>query len=88
MIILIKMVIFECCVCTWDNLEYQINLAYLDIVQDLYYQPAIDRSRPQVLEMKLRLPPDSVTAVSIEFDKVFLKYTEHRPDANRGFDVG
>ncbi|KAI8577591.1 hypothetical protein K450DRAFT_251553 [Umbelopsis ramanniana AG] len=59
-----------------------------DIVQDLYYQPAVDRSRPQVLEMKLRLPPDSVTAVSIEFDKVFLKYTEHRPDANRGFDVG
>ncbi|KAH8552155.1 GPI transamidase component PIG-T [Umbelopsis sp. PMI_123] len=59
-----------------------------DIVQDLYYQPAVDRSRPQVLEMKLRLPADSVTAVSIDFDKVFLKYTEHRPDANRGFDVG
>ncbi|GAB5593972.1 Subunit of the glycosylphosphatidylinositol transamidase complex-like protein [Umbelopsis nana] len=59
-----------------------------DIVKDLYYQPAIDRSRPQVLEMSLLLPANSVTAVSIEFDKVFLKYTEHRPDANRGFDVG
>ncbi|CAO3669246.1 unnamed protein product [Umbelopsis vinacea] len=59
-----------------------------DIVKDLYYQPAIDRSRPQVLEMNLLLAANSVTAVSIEFDKVFLKYTEHRPDANRGFDVG
>lgn len=38
--------------------------------------------------MNLLLAANSVTAVSIEFDKVFLKYTEHRPDANRGFDVG
>ncbi|KAM3578826.1 Subunit of the glycosylphosphatidylinositol transamidase complex-like protein [Umbelopsis sp. WA50703] len=64
------------------------NISQNDIVKDMYYQPAIDRSRPQVLEMKMLLPPNSVTAVSIEFDKVFLKYTEHRPDANRGFDVG
>ncbi|OZJ05123.1 hypothetical protein BZG36_01366 [Bifiguratus adelaidae] len=59
-----------------------------DIVKTIHYQPAVDRSRPTVLEMQLDLPPNSVTQISINFDKVFLKYTEHRPDANRGFDVG
>lgn len=54
----------------------------------MFYQPAVDRSRPAVLEMALRLPANSLVKFTISFDKVFLKYTEHRPDANRGFDVG
>ncbi|KAF9905345.1 hypothetical protein EC991_001710 [Linnemannia zychae] len=59
-----------------------------DLVQKMFYQPAIDRSRPAVLEMALRLPANSLVKFTVSFDKVFLKYTEHRPDANRGFDVG
>ncbi|CAO3639653.1 unnamed protein product [Mucor hiemalis] len=59
-----------------------------DIIQQMYYQPAIDRGRPTTLECELLLPADSVVTLSMEFEKVFLKYTEHRPDANRGFDVG
>ncbi|KAF9117601.1 hypothetical protein BGW39_002025 [Mortierella sp. 14UC] len=59
-----------------------------DLVQKLFYQPAVDRSRPAVLEMALRLPANSLVKFTVSFDKVFLKYTEHRPDANRGFDVG
>jgi phosphatidylinositol glycan class T len=54
----------------------------------MLYQPAVDRSRPAVLEMALRLPANSLVKFTVSFDKVFLKYTEHRPDANRGFDVG
>lgn len=54
----------------------------------MFYQPAVDRSRPAVLEMALRLPANSLVKFTVSFDKVFLKYTEHRPDANRGFDVG
>ncbi|CAG8593041.1 23389_t:CDS:10 [Dentiscutata erythropus] len=57
-------------------------------IKDLYYQPAVDRSRPNVIEAEMLLPPNSLTALSIKFDKVFLKYTEHPPDANRGFDIG
>ncbi|GES90457.1 GPI transamidase component PIG-T-like [Rhizophagus clarus] len=57
-------------------------------IKDLYYQPAVDRSRPNVIEAELLLPPNSITTLSINFDKVFLKYTEHPPDANRGFDIG
>ncbi|RKO93393.1 GPI transamidase component PIG-T [Blyttiomyces helicus] len=59
-----------------------------EIVQNVYFQPGIDRLRPTVLEMSMVLPPASVVTVSIEFDKAFIKYTEHPPDANRGFDVG
>lgn len=59
-----------------------------DVVKQMYYQPAIDRGRPSTLECELLLPPDSIVTMSLDFDKVFLKYTEHRPDANRGFDIG
>ncbi|KAI9274809.1 GPI transamidase component PIG-T [Phascolomyces articulosus] len=58
------------------------------VIQDMYYQPAMDRARPAMLECQLLLPPKSIVTLSLDFDKVFLKYTEHRPDANRGFDVG
>ncbi|KAI8994674.1 GPI transamidase component PIG-T [Pilobolus umbonatus] len=59
-----------------------------NIIQNMYYQPSIDRGRPTVIEAELLIPADSIISLSLDFDKVFLKYTEHRPDANRGFDVG
>ncbi|KAF9921164.1 hypothetical protein FBU30_008850 [Linnemannia zychae] len=58
------------------------------LVSKMFYQPAVDRSRPAVLELAMRLPANSLIKFTVSFDKVFLKYTEHRPDANRGFDVG
>lgn len=73
---------------TWEYLLLWNLLLCLDIIQQMYYQPAVDRSRPSMLECELILPPESTVTMSLEFDKVFLKYTEHRPDANRGFDVG
>ncbi|KAI8329631.1 GPI transamidase component PIG-T [Chlamydoabsidia padenii] len=65
-----------------------LNATEDTIIQNMLYQPAIDRSRPTMLECDLLLPPQSVVTLTIDFEKVFLKYTEHRPDANRGFDVG
>ncbi|KAG0220511.1 hypothetical protein BGX31_010930 [Mortierella sp. GBA43] len=59
-----------------------------DVVKKMFYQQAADRSRPAVLELGLNLPAQSLVKLTLDFDKVFLKYTEHRPDANRGFDVG
>ncbi|EFA85684.1 hypothetical protein PPL_00913 [Heterostelium album PN500] len=50
--------------------------------------PAETRSSPSTLELQFELPANSVASMSIEFDKVFLHYTEHPPDANRGFDLG
>lgn len=60
----------------------------VEIIQRMYYQPAVDRARPNQLECEMLLPKNSIVTISLDLDKVFLKYTEHRPDANRGFDVG
>ncbi|KAG5463534.1 MAG: GPI transamidase component PIG-T, partial [Olpidium bornovanus] len=59
-----------------------------DVVERVYFQPALDRGRPAVLEMEVEVPPRSAVALEFDFEKVFLKYTEHPPDANRGFDLG
>ncbi|KAL0480193.1 GPI-anchor transamidase subunit T [Acrasis kona] len=48
---------------------------------------ARERQRPAELEMAVLLGPRENFTVSFNFDKVFLKYTEHSPDANRGFDL-
>ncbi|KAJ2056914.1 Subunit of the glycosylphosphatidylinositol transamidase complex-like protein [Coemansia sp. S146] len=52
------------------------------------FTPAIDRERPSSMELALVLPASSRTTLRYSFDKGFLKYTEHPPDANRGFNIG
>lgn len=54
----------------------------------LKYVPGRLRERPYHLELLLRLPPFSVTSVSIDFDYIFLKWQEYPPDANHGFYIG
>ncbi|XP_022082353.1 GPI transamidase component PIG-T-like [Acanthaster planci] len=51
------------------------------------YTPGNDRSNPYLLELVLTLPPQSVTTLSVQFDKAFLKWTEYPPDANIGFHI-
>jgi phosphatidylinositol glycan class T len=59
----------------------------LDIIQHpITYLPSNDRT-PTLLEIPLLLPPLSHVQLSIDFEKVFLKYTEHPPDAQRGWDL-
>ncbi|KAJ2764200.1 Subunit of the glycosylphosphatidylinositol transamidase complex-like protein, partial [Coemansia nantahalensis] len=52
------------------------------------FTPAVDRGRPSVLEVEVELPARSRTVLRYDIEKGFLKYTEHPPDANRGFSVG
>lgn len=52
-----------------------------------HVMPAIERKTPSIFEFQTILPPLSTLIFTVEFDKVFLKYTEHPPDANRGFDL-
>lgn len=58
-----------------------------DVIQDIYYRPALDRERGTQLEVKLRVPPKSTVFLTYDFEKSILRYTEYPPDANRGFDV-
>ena len=54
----------------------------------IHYQPSKDRERPHLLEMLLQLPPNSVTEVTVEFERALLKWTEYTPDPNHGFYIG
>lgn len=58
-----------------------------NVIQDIYYRPALDRQRGTQLEVKLRIPPKSTVFLTYDFEKSILRYTEYPPDANRGFDV-
>ncbi|KAI0869851.1 Gpi16 subunit [Hypoxylon argillaceum] len=58
-----------------------------DIVEEIYYRPALDRARGTQLELRMRIPPASTVFLTYDFEKSILRYTEYPPDANRGFDV-
>ncbi|PNY26093.1 GPI transamidase component GPI16 [Tolypocladium capitatum] len=58
-----------------------------DIVQEIYYRPALDRARGTQLELLMRIPPRCTVFLTYDFEKSILRYTEYPPDANRGFDV-
>ena len=58
-----------------------------DLLERTYYRPAKDRERPSVMELYLTIPAKSMVRLSISFEKAHLRYTEHPPDANRGFDL-
>ncbi|XP_077442241.1 GPI-anchor transamidase component PIGT [Vanacampus margaritifer] len=54
----------------------------------IHYDPAKDRVKPSMLEMMVQLPPNSVTEVTVEFERILLKWTEYMPDPNHGFYIG
>ncbi|KAH6886280.1 GPI transamidase component PIG-T [Thelonectria olida] len=58
-----------------------------DIIQEVYYRPALDRSRGTQLEVLMRIPPHCTVFLAYDFEKAILRFTEYPPDANRGFDV-
>ncbi|KAI0376429.1 Gpi16 subunit, GPI transamidase component, partial [Hypomontagnella monticulosa] len=58
-----------------------------NIIEEIYYRPALDRVRGTQLELRMRIPPASTVFLTYDFEKSILRYTEYPPDANRGFDV-
>jgi len=67
-------------------------LAYLDdLLSGLKYHPpslqSNDRLSPSMLQAVLTIPPQTTLKISMEVNKAFLKYTEHPPDAMRGWDL-
>ncbi|KAK3941385.1 Gpi16 subunit, GPI transamidase component [Diplogelasinospora grovesii] len=58
-----------------------------NLIEEVYYRPALDRARGTQLEVRMRIPPASTVFLTYDFEKSILRYTEYPPDANRGFDV-
>jgi len=57
-----------------------------DILQQLTYVPTKNKN-PTLFEPILVLPPFSTVHLALDFDKMFLQYTQHPPDAHRGWDL-
>ncbi|KAG9313642.1 GPI transamidase component PIG-T [Chiua virens] len=62
-----------------------------DLVSDIIYHPPLLLSNvhhgPSMLQVTLTIPAKSTLRLSIDLNKAFLKYTEHPPDAMRGWDL-
>lgn len=56
--------------------------------QAVKYVPGKMRVQPSQLEVAFTCPARSVVDVAIDFDYVFLKWTEYPPDANHGYYLG
>ena len=59
-----------------------------DLLKHLSFIPSRDDlRRASMLEAVLSVPPRSTLSVAISFRKAFILYTEHPPDAHRGWDL-
>lgn len=58
-----------------------------DIISNISYIPPVPHSRPTTFQMVLNLPAQAAVRMSMEVTKAFLRYTEHPPDAQRGWDL-
>lgn len=54
----------------------------------LHYEPGKYKTKPYHLELRLQLPARSLTTISFDVDKVFLRWTDYPPDANHGIYIG
>jgi phosphatidylinositol glycan class T len=51
------------------------------------YTPPVLHARPTTFQSILTIPPNSTIHLTIDVTKSFLRYTEHPPDAQRGWDL-
>ncbi|CAI5705412.1 hypothetical protein KXD40_000062 [Peronospora effusa] len=58
-----------------------------ELIQSFEFVPAELRSQPNQLRLKAFLPANNTLVFSLQMEKVFLRLSEHPPDANRGFDI-
>lgn len=58
-----------------------------DLVKLISYTPPLPHVQPALLQTVLTLPPKSTMRLTMDVVKPFLAYTEHPPDAQRGWDL-
>ncbi|KAF8959181.1 Gpi16 subunit GPI transamidase component [Flammula alnicola] len=57
------------------------------IISDIAYIPSVPHSRPTTFQALVRIPPKKTVQITMDVTKAFLRYTEHPPDAQRGWDL-
>ncbi|PCH40448.1 Gpi16 subunit GPI transamidase component [Wolfiporia cocos MD-104 SS10] len=58
-----------------------------DLVKVITYAAPVPHAQPALLQAVLTLPPRSTLRLTMDVAKPFLRYTEHPPDAQRGWDL-
>lgn len=58
-----------------------------DVITGIEYTASLPSQRPTTLLLTMLLPSNSTTYLSIPYSKQTIKYTEHRPDAERGIEI-
>ncbi|TFY80014.1 hypothetical protein EWM64_g4001 [Hericium alpestre] len=54
---------------------------------NMTYTPPVPHARPALLQAVVSLPPHATLRMNMDARKSFLRYTEHPPDAQRGWDL-
>ena len=57
------------------------------IISNISYIPPVPHARPTMFQCILTIPPTGKISLNIDVSKSFLRYTEHPPDAQRGWDL-
>jgi len=81
----------------WDQVRY-VELATsslcvrLIIIADHLFTnmactPSQPHDKPALLQATIELPPHETVHLSLRVRKAFLRFQEHRPDAQRGWDL-
>lgn len=58
-----------------------------NLVSNITYVLPVPHARPATFESVLTLPGHSTLTFTMDVAKTFLRYTEHPPDAQRGWDL-
>ena len=81
----------------WDEMRYMelamssLRVRLIIIADHLFtnmaYTPSQPHDKPALLQATIELPPHETVHLSLRVHKAFLRYQEHRPDAQRGWDL-
>jgi phosphatidylinositol glycan class T len=66
---------------------HTLKFSHPNVLLEQRLEPSKIRSRPTTMEFILRIPANTTFKMTYEFEKAHLRYTEHPPDAHRGFDI-
>ncbi|KAG6853113.1 hypothetical protein C0991_006803 [Blastosporella zonata] len=58
-----------------------------DAMTEVTYILAVPHARPATFQCVLSIPPGATMDINVDVAKSFLRYTEHPPDAQRGWDL-
>ena len=81
----------------WDEMRYvELAMSFLRVrliiiadhlFTNMAYTPSQPHDKPALLQATIELPPHETVHLSLRVHKAFLRYQEHRPDAQRGWDL-